>query len=208
MTFTTLITLIIIGAVIFVGYLVFITRTSGNKKVKSSDTLDLERIEKAKELEKIQKTQPKKISEHLSKNELFQRAVERRKQLLDVNPVAPQRAIENDSQEKEKLNETEFSEEEMPPVPSYATKVKKMSASNNNSEEPKTTIKTEEQEQESFDDTVIEKNDNLFQNIGEAVNTFHEKNNYEMYSEDGIRILEIMKNILCGISDDSLKVYQ
>ena len=110
--------------------------------------------------------------------------------------------------EKEKLNETEFSEEEMPPVPSYATKVKKMSASNNNSEEPKTTIKTEEQEQESFDDTVIEKNDNLFQNIGEAVNTFHEKNNYEMYSEDGIRILEIMKNILCGISDDSLKVYQ
>lgn len=206
MTFSTLITFIAIGAVIFIGYLIYITRTLGNKKVKSSDTLDLERIEKAKELEKIQKTQPKKISEHLNKNELFQKAVERRKKNLNINPVAPKKTMENNNQEK--IDEFELSEEEMPPIPSYAKKAKETNISNENLEEQKTTIKVEEQDNFDDTDTVIEKNDSIFQNIGEAVNSFHEKNNYEMYSEDGIRILKIMKNILCDISEDSLKVYQ
>ena len=215
MTFSQLIVFIIIGAVMLVGYLAYITKTLGNKKVKSSDTLDLERIEKAKELEKLQATEPKKISEQLSKSGLYKKAMERRQELLNVSPKIQMK--EEPTEVNNVLGIPDVSDDDIPPTPSINLPPKtetlppptpspvlqspEISFEENDINEQVTNI--EEYDKEEVEDRVEE----LSRSIGEELVPFHRKNNYEKYPEESRKIVEILKGLLSEMADDSLKVY-
>lgn len=213
MSLSQLVIFIIIGAVMLVGYLAYITKTSGNKKVKSSDTLDLERIEKAKELEKLQVTEPKKISEQLNKSMLFKKAIEHRQELRGVSPKS-HRAEEYPKQE-DIFNEYVMSDEDVPPPPSVALPVEPELEFEPEtipipSTEPISITDSQEipfPEENRDEKTIEQKVEEISHNIGNELTSFHRKNNYEKYPEESEKIIKIFENLLEDIVDDSLKVY-
>ncbi len=177
MTFLQLIGLIFFATLFLVAYLFFITKTSGaGKKVQNSNILDIERIEKAKELERLRDKQPQKIAEQLNKNELFRKASLRRQEILNVHPQLKNREIETN-------DEPEISEEH------YHDRDFVQPLSSEKFVHNSTVLQQDEsgisEEKKSYND--VESVTKEFERVTQA---FIDKNNYEEYSSEAVEILQ------------------
>lgn len=109
--FSTLLILIFIAIVVYIGYVLVVTKstTGGNTKstnvYKDEGIMDMALVEKAKEIKEQQPLEANKISQTISKSQLYASLIERRRkeqgQTASAENTAP--AITNTEKEEENV---------------------------------------------------------------------------------------------------------